>query len=366
VFAVQDEIAGAIANELRTRIEGPVAAGTARLVGETSPHGTPDLAAYDLYLKGRFAWSKRGRRGLEDAVGYFGRAVARDSNFARGYAGLAMAYVVLPVFDADFPMDSALRLSERSANRALALDSTLSDAHLALAYALKMRWRFDKAEREFRNALALAPDDPAVHHWYGVFLYAVGRAGESVSELQRARELDPFGATIATDGAFALYAAGRLDDALAEARRAWALDTTRSDTYLVMGFIQLARGRADSAASLLETARRLGIGVDIRGYLSAAYRALGRAGEADGIYSELRNAESTGRTIPYDLALAAAGAGDRGAALGAIEQTVARNDQFVTEFSLPCEPLFQPLIDEPRFTNALSRAGMQRCEKSSP
>jgi len=364
VFAVQDEIAGAIANELHTRIEGPAAAGTARLAGERSPHGTPDLAAYDLYLKGRFAWSKRGRRGLEDALGYFGRAVARDPDFARGHAGLAMAYVVLPVFDADFPMDSALGLSERSANRALALDSTLSDAHLALAYTLKMRWRFDESERHFRNALALAPDDPAAHHWYGVFLYAVGRAGESASELQRAHELDPFGSTIATDGAVALYAAGRLDDALAEARRAWALDTTKSDTYLVMGFIQLARGRADSAVSLLEAARRLGVGIDVRGYLSAAYRGLGRAGDADEIYAELRNGERTGRVVPYSLALAAAAAGDRSAALGAIEQTIERHDQSVTELSLPCEPLFRPLANEPRFESALSKAGMRRCQKS--
>ena len=348
VFAVQDEIAGAIANELH-------------VAGGGSQPGTADLEAYDLYLKGRFAWSKRGTRGLKDAIGYFGRAVARDPEFARGHAGLAMAYIVLPLFDAAFPTDSALVLSERSAHRALELDSTLSDAHLALAYTLKMRWRFPEAEQEFRDALALAPDDPPVHHWYGVFLYAVGRAGESVEQLARARELDPFGSTIATDGAIALYSAGRFDEALAEARRGWVLDTTKSDTYLVMGFIQLARGRADSAATLLEAARRLGTGIEVRGYLSAAYRMLGRVRDADAMYTKLRADERAGRATPYFVALAAAAAGDRDAAFAALGRAVDRHDQIVTELSLPCEAVFRPLGQEARFQLALTRAGMQRC-----
>jgi len=348
VFAVQDEIAGAIANELN-------------VPGGGSQPGTADLEAYDLYLKGRFAWSKRGTKGLRDAIDYFGRAVARDPGFARGHAGLAMAYIVLPLFDTAFPMDSALVLSERSAHWALALDSTLSDAHLALAYTLKMRWRFPEAEQEFKAALALAPDDPAAHHWYGVFLYALGKGGKSVEQLARARQLDPFGSTIATDGAIALYSAARFDEALAEVRRGWVLDTTKSDTYLVMGFIQLARGRADSAASLLEDARRLGTGIDVRGYLSAAYRALGRAHEADEMYAELRADERAGRVAPYFVALAAAAAGDRDAALAPIDRTVARRDQVVTEVSLPCETVFRTLAPLPRFQAALAKAGMQKC-----
>jgi TolB-like protein/Flp pilus assembly protein TadD/predicted Ser/Thr protein kinase len=359
VFAVEDEIAGAIANELHARVAGAAAAGPSRSPG--SQPGTADLEAYDLYLKGRFAWSKRGTKGLRDAIDYFGSAVARDPGFARGHAGLAMAYIVLPIFDAAFPMDSALVLSERSAHRALALDSTLSDAHLALAYILKMRWRFPEAEREFRSALALAPDDPAVHHWYGVFLYAVGRASESVEQVGRARELDPFGPTIAIDGALALYSAGRYDEALAESRRGWMLDSTRSDNFLEMGFIQLARGRADSAASLLEHARRLGVGIDVRGYLSAAYRALGRVREADVTYAELRADERAGRAAPYFVALAATAAGDRDAALAAIDRTVGRRDQLVTEISMPCEAVFRPLAPLPRFQAALAKAGMQAC-----
>ncbi len=256
VFDVQDEITHAIVTALRGTLAGEPATG--------APRGTADLEAYDLYLRGRFFWAKRGEMGLRNAIDFFSRAIARDPDFARAHAGLAMSYVVLPIFTTSIPADSAIMLAQRSAARALALDSTLADAHLAMAYALKMKWRWPESERHFRAALSLAPDDAPAHHWYGVYLYAIGRPEESAKELQRARELDPFGSTIGTDGAIALYAARRFGEARAEIQRAYALDSTKSDTHLILGLIQLAMGHADSALHSFENARRHGIGMDVR------------------------------------------------------------------------------------------------------
>jgi Flp pilus assembly protein TadD len=351
IFTVQDEMTRAIATALEPRLLSSLA----------SHPATSNLEAYDLYLRGRYFWSLRGREGLHKAIHYFGQSISSDSTLARAHAGLSMAYVVLPVFDT-LNSDSLLTLAEQSASRALALDSSLAEAHLALAYVLKNRWRFAESEREFRAALALAPNDASIHHWYGVMLYAVGRIDESVHRLTRARELDPFGSTIATDGAVSLYGAGRLEESRRELERAYRLDSTKSDTRFMIGVVELAAGRFDSALHWLDAARRQGTGFDVRSYESVAYRGMGRVKEADSLFAAVRKSyQGDGSTTPYDLAIAATAAGDHAAALEAIERTIRARSQLVTELTLPCDPLLDPLKVDPRLATLLRSAGMTMC-----
>jgi len=359
MFELEDEVTGTIARELRGSLaneRGP--SGSAML------RGTDDQQAYDLYLRGRYAWSKRGEQALRAAIELFNAALTLDPRFARAHAGLAMAWVVMPVFTTSVSADSAFAMAHQSANRALVLDSSLADAHLAIAYAHKMKWRWEEAERHFRITVALAPEDATAHHWYGVYLYAVGDVTRSVDEMRRARELDPFATTIAVDGANALYGARRYDDAHTEVRRGIALDTTRSDFWWVQGLIQLAQGHSESAVTSFETARRLPIVWDMRSYLSVALRTAGRIREADAQYAAVRRDYIAGRVSAYDFAVAAVGAGDSAAALAAVERIVERREFLVTEVSFPCDPLFDPLRSHPRFERALTSAGM-RCEGPS-
>ena len=357
LFQVQDEITRAIATALRAKLY-------VRGAGPLSP-ASGDLEVYDLYLRGRYFWSRRGSDGLNKAIEFFSQAVRQDSSFARAHAGLSMAYAVLPVFDSINP-DSAMDRAERSAARALALDPSLSEAHLALAYTLKNRWRFLEAEREFRSAMELAPNDPVVHHWYGVLLYAIGRADESVNELTLARELDPFGSTIATDGAIAFYAARRFQEARQEAERSYQLDSTKSDNFLVVAWTQLALGFPDSAIGSLEQARKQGTGFDVRSYLSVAYRRRGDTSRAAELLGDLNRDESRGGVRAFEVAIAAAGAEDRTAAIRAIERVFEERSLFVTEVSLPCEPLFDSIREDPRFQSLLASAGMQPCRSTPP
>jgi TolB-like protein len=355
IFTVQDEMTRAIATALEPQLLGFL----------VSSHATPNLEAYDLYLRGRYFWSRRGREGLHKAIQYFNQAIAADPSLARAHAGLSMAYVVLPVFDTLDP-DSSLTMAERSAARALALDSSLAEANLALAYVLKNRWRFPESEREFRAALALAPNDATIPHWYGVMLYAVGRVEESVNQLTRARELDPFGSTIATDGAVALYGAGRLAESRAELARSYQLDSTKSDTQFMTGLVELAAGRLDSALYWLRAARRLGTGFDVRSYESVAYRRMGRVKEADSLVAAVQESyRRGGPTTPYDLAIAATAAGNRALALEAIQQTITARSLLVTELTLPCDPLLDPLKSDPRLETMLRAAGMTMCPARS-
>jgi serine/threonine-protein kinase len=125
--------------------------------------GTTDQQAYDLYLKGRYYWMARGADNVRRSIDYFKQALARDSNFARAQAGLALAYLVQPVWVPD-PTDSVSPLLAGSARRALRLDSTLADAQLAYASTLENEMRFADAEIHYRKAIELEPSNEYAHH----------------------------------------------------------------------------------------------------------------------------------------------------------------------------------------------------------
>jgi serine/threonine-protein kinase len=355
VFDVQDEMARAIVAALR-----PTLGDTSGLAAARAVRGTADLEAYDLYLKGRYFWSRRGESGLRTAIGYFDRSLARDSSFARAWAGLSMAQVVLP-FWSSVPADSLLALAGRNAQQALRLDSTLADAHMAWGYALKGQWRWEESDRQFREALALAPDDATIHHWYGVLLYVTGRSSDGLAQLSRARQLDPLSVAVATDLMYALYLARRYDEALAESRRALAMDSIRSDIFLQLGEVQLAQGRPDSAMAAFEAAERLGSGFAMPAFLSVAARKLGRARQADSLYQAVLERYRTDRSLGYAVAVAAAGAGDRVRAMAAVAESIRRRSFFLSEISLACEPVFDSLRGDPRFAKLLADAGLRLC-----
>ena len=355
VFDVQDAIVRAIVDSLQFALLGRSVAKAA------APRGTHDLEAYDLYLKGRYAWSRRGRDLLE-AVRYYQLAIARDTSFARARAGLAMAYVPMMVYGVASG-DSVLPLAEASATRALAGDSTLAEAHLALASVRRMQWRWADAERHFRAAIAYAPSEATAHQWYGGLLYSLGRVDSSVVELERARDLDPVSAALGTDVVYGFYAAHKFEQALAEAVRTVALDTTLAISHYLTGITQLARGRSDSALIALETARRWGDTPDARPPLVATFVRLGRNRAADSTYAAVSRDYRAGQVSARDMALAAASIGDIPAGLAAVERSIQRREPIVTEYSMPCDPLLDPLKSDARFAQMLTRVGMRVCSK---
>ena len=165
VFAVQDEFTGAIVAALALTL-GTVSAERPRF---DVRRGTADPEAYELYLKGHYYWLQRGPANLARSVTYLLQAIARDPSFARAHAGLAMAYAVLPNFAPD-PADTLPALSLASAERAVALDSTLADAQAALGAALDIQARFREALSRHRAAARLDPSNATAHHWLGLSL----------------------------------------------------------------------------------------------------------------------------------------------------------------------------------------------------
>lgn len=185
VFAIQSEIAEAIAEELRVPL------GLSDRQQLVSP--TEDLEGYDLYLAARAQMRQRGDHVLE-ATALFEAALARDSGWAPAWAGLAESRALLPYYTAA-PPDSAtwarsLEAAERAAERALALDPRNASAAVALGNIHRDRWEWDAAEAAYTRALSLDPDNFEAHQQYAEFLAYVGRLDEAYEAALRALALD--------------------------------------------------------------------------------------------------------------------------------------------------------------------------------
>jgi len=177
----------------------------------------PDPAlrdAEDLYLKGRYYWNKRTADDLVRAADYFSAATQRDPSYAQAYAGLADTYNLLREYS-DMPASQAFPLALNAAQKAVQLDDSLSDGHRALAFTeFNWNWDLEGGEREYRRAIELNPNDPVAHHWYATALVALPRLPECISEIEKARALDPSSRSIAADRAQLYFTSGQDQKAL--------------------------------------------------------------------------------------------------------------------------------------------------------
>jgi adenylate cyclase len=216
VFAIQSEIARAIAAQLRVSLG----------LGEAGKLVTPtaDVEAHDLYLAGRARIKERGES-LADAVQLFEEAIARDSTWAPAWAGLAEALEIIGWYPAaweEAPTDDADRQAirdvywnraERAAGRALELDPDNASAHVALGSVLRDRQQWQASEAAFLKALTSDPDNAEAYHQYANLLANLGRETESVRAARRAVALDR-GSVRLGMLAYALMWAGQDDEAL--------------------------------------------------------------------------------------------------------------------------------------------------------
>lgn len=157
--------------------------------------------AHRLYVQGRYEWSKRNREGIEKGTEYFREAIDQDPAYARAYAGLADCYLLLGLYSYEPPLEM-LPKAKVTALRALELEPGLAEAHATLGLITQnLDWDWVRVERQYREAIRLAPNYSTAHHWYAEFLSILGRFDESRREFARAREIDPLSPAIVADEA---------------------------------------------------------------------------------------------------------------------------------------------------------------------
>jgi serine/threonine-protein kinase len=327
--------------------------------------GTTDAEAYELYLKGRYHWLERGRANVARSIAYYRQAVARDPAFARGHAGLAMAYTVLPIYVAD-PTDSATALVAASAARALALDSTLADAHVALGSARARELRLRDAEAGYRAALAVEPSNVSARQALGLLLLTLGRTDEALAELRHAAQLDPLAKSVATAHGLALIFARRFPEAEAAERRAFALDSTFSLAFWVLGLAQTFGGQADSAVRTLERGMQVHPGTPGQhSALVLAYAAAGRWADAERVRARLRRpgGDPSGGAM---AAFAELVFGDREPLVRLLTTAAGQRRWLDAQGALGCNPLLDPLWSDARFVAAMRALAVERCPLATP
>ncbi len=347
VFAVQDDLARAIVGALRVTLQRPA--------GETLVKaGTSDLEAHDLYLQGRFHWNRRTYEAMPEAVRYFERAIARDSAYGDAHAGLAEAYVLLPIYGAS-PAAYAYPRARVAALRALALDSTLGNAHAALSVVREMyEYDWAGAERELRRAIAIDPNYATGHQWYAEYLSAVGRDAEARREAERAVALDPLSSIVRVDQALTLARGRHLGEAITVLQRVVETNPDFVAARNQLGWVYLGAGRLKEAVAELETAVRMSNGRSGTGRLAYAYGQTGRTDSALALTRVLRERYRRESVFPYAVAIGYAGLGDRERALEWLERAVEEHDPNVALY-LRIDPLLDSLRSEPRFQRLLRR-----------
>ncbi|HEX9083301.1 MAG TPA: protein kinase [Gemmatimonadaceae bacterium] len=352
IFTVQDDIAGAIASALKLKLGDNAAE-----LSSTS-HGTDNLEAYDSFLRGRYFWNRRGPANLRRALAYFEQSIAKDPRFARAYAGMAITYAIIPEYSDSAPAD-ALTRARAAATKALALDSTLAEAHTALGLAALHTWEFQTAEAEYKKAIALDPQYPTGHQWYGELLAHTARLDSSLAEVRRAQSLDPLAPIPYVALAYALSIAGRYGEALEQIAKAEELAPGLGLTRELLAEIHLQMGQTGKAISELEEAARINRETLLtKGKLCHAYGLAGRTADARLLLKEIEAREGE-RESRVPLAVCHIGLGERAAALDAMDAAVKNREiSLLTSFSPLVDRVWDPLRSDPRWDGIIRAMGL--------
>jgi tetratricopeptide (TPR) repeat protein len=278
IFSIQDEIANAIAAELKVKIGDAGGQGTGR--------GTRSVEAHDLYLRGLAAWQTRGEAELFDALDAFQRATAIDPAFAEPYAGLSLVYIILPEWSAKMSYAEGRARAKDYAERALALDPTLPEPFVVLAYLADGDRRRETSEALYRRSIALRPSFATGHQWLGNSLWGWGDLEAGVAEMARASELDPQSAIIANNHALGLVALGRFDEADAVCRPLLEAGSDGAICLEPMGLAATLRGDFDEARRRFARYADA-INPSARGEVDALYDALEGRGDKHAIATRL-------------------------------------------------------------------------------
>ena len=233
IFAIQDEISGQIVEALKVALG---ADDQAKMSHAQKP--TENLEAYELYLRGRHLWQRRGEENIRNAIDLFDKATALDTQFARAWSSLAAAHMTLPTYsDASRPVHDALSMS--AAFKALALDESLAEAHAVLGDVARAERKWSEARGHYLRAIAAEPKNATAHLWYGEHLVSVGRLRDAVEENLIAYQLDPLHPGTNVNLAAVYLYLGEAENAIKYGAAAWDLGH-RGGVYIsALAYLQL-------------------------------------------------------------------------------------------------------------------------------
>lgn len=339
-FVLQQEIAQEVARALQVRL----------VIGNTDTTSTrPDADAYELYLKGRFAWATRTEASMRTALRFFEQAAETDPKYAPALVGMADAYAVMAFYDYLRPAD-AFPKAEAAARKALELDPSLAAPHATLGYAaLYYHWDLADGEADFRKAIALNDDYATAHQWHANLLAAAGRFDESVAEMRRAYQIDPLSLIARAAEGWVHSLAGH--DSLALVRHKEVLQQN-PDFQQALNWQGFAYLGMDSIPQAIASHRKLLALADSSGLniatLAHTLAVANQREEATRLLDVLLSRDASGKYVPsYEVAKVYVALGKPADALAWLEKARAQRSHSMV--FLRVDPQLASLRNDPRF-----------------
>jgi eukaryotic-like serine/threonine-protein kinase len=321
-----------------------------------SKHTTDNTQAYQLYLQGRYYWNRRTAIALERAIDYFKQAIAVDSTYALAYSGLADTYIIQSQYSG-IPTHITLPLTHQSARRALELDNSLAEAHTTLAFSYYLEWKYDEAEREFKQAIALNPRYATTYHWYEIMLARMGRLDEAAAMIQKAQELDPFSPVITLNVGVIALQRKQYDEAMRLLNKSIELDPSFAPAYIYSGLTYELLKKYSEAQTAYEKGTELsGRSSESISFLGNFYAKRGMRTEALKLVKENEQRYHAGTGSAYNIARIYVGLGEKEKVFELLEQDV--RDHSTWSGMLLTDWAWESVRTDPRFVALMKKVGL--------
>jgi tetratricopeptide (TPR) repeat protein len=342
IFAVQDDISQAIATVLKVRLAPP----------QRRPE---NIEAFQSYLKGLYWYQRYTPESLAKAKESFEQALQHDPDHAPAHAGLAVFYHGIGALSIRRMVEMA-PLARAAAEKALALDQTLSEAHSVLGVisgAVNYDWK--AAEHHLQAAMAVNPVPPLVRVRYALyFLTPQKRFQEAEDEYRRALETDPLSMMVHFGLAFALYCQHKFDSAIRHATKSVEIYPDYWLVHFALGLALAQKGSLQQSIASLETAVKLAPAFTLAGgFLAAAYARTGKRAQAEKLIAEIRETGTKRFVSPASFSVYYAAVGDVEKMFASLNDAAKERDSYLTR--MDAEPYFGPYRSDPRYRALLAQ-----------
>jgi len=337
ILAVQSDVARRVVEALQVQLGVEEARALTK-----KPTENPE--AHRLYLLGRYHFAKFTRAGWDNAIHYYEQALEVDPTFALAYCGLADTYGWAG--GQTLPGREAWAKEMEFAQKALALDPNLAEAHLAMGTALFSVLDPRGSVKELDRAVELNPNLALAYDQYGWTFAEMGRHDESIAAEKKALELDPLNSLFNTDLAFFFYWARRYDDAIAQVRRTLELDPNTALAHHCAGWCMVLKGNLNEAKTEFQKAAALDDLPWYKADLGYAYGASGDRAKAEQVLRDLDDLAKKQYVSPALHASVYLGLGEKAKALDWIEKAYEDRDPMLWWTT---DQLYDSVRDEPRF-----------------
>jgi serine/threonine protein kinase/Tfp pilus assembly protein PilF len=348
VLDIEDSVAEKVAKLIIPRLSGQEQQNLSR-------RGTNDPQAFESYVRGRYHFGRRTLEDLRTAISLFEQAIAVDQSFALAYTGLADCFALLNWYQEPQP-PGAWDNARTAAEKAVALDDNLAEAHVSLGF---IKFHFERnyrgSEDEFRRAIKLKPNYATARQWYAFLLSAQARHNEAVAMMRQAEEFEPGSAVIINAVANALFLARRYDESIAQARRSLEIDPNSVGAHVILRWNYEKKGEADKALAIYEKeVERAGDTPTSRAKRAHVLAAIGRRDEARQIIDELIETNQSEQITPYEISIIYALINDKDKSFEWLKK--AKETHAVGFSFVKVDPLLDNLRDDKRFESLTSHS----------